>query len=250
MNSSVEFWHVQLPNGTVSTMTLDELDAAFQADTINERTYVIKQGEQAWATLADLLGLDQPAQPASATPPPVVVASPVPFASFAPPPVESAPIYSLRPVVSEVSDIDDDIDFGGTAFRSPKKRTAIIFGSIASVAAVGLLVAVLSASSSSPPVAAAASQPPPPPVAVAAPPPPVTAPAAAPAADGTATALDRFSDAQKKALMDADKTHAAQQKAKASAAASHRSVGSGYKSDSKPVFHKGGNKYDPLNSSL
>jgi hypothetical protein len=248
MNSSVEFWHVQLPNGTVSTMTIDELDAAFQADTINERTYVIKHGETAWATLADLLGLDEPA---SATPPPVVAAA-API-SYAPPPVESVPVYSLRPVVSEVSDIDDDIDFGGSSFRSPKKRTAIIAGSIASVAAVGLLVAVLSASSSSPPVAAAASQPPPPVAVAAAAPPPVTAPVTAPltpAANGTATALDRFSDAQKKALQDADKTHAAQQKAKASAAASHRSVGSGYKSDSKPVFHKGGNKYDPLNSSL
>jgi hypothetical protein len=250
MNSSVEFWHVQLPNGTVSTMSLDDLDAAFQAGSIDERTYVIKQGDTAWATLASLLGLDEPA-PVTPTPQPVVasviVSAPI---SYAPPPVESAPIYSLRPVVSEVTDTDEDLDFGGPAFRSPKKRTAIIAGSIATVCGVGVLVAVLASSSSTPQVAAASQPPPPQPVAAAvAAPPPVTAPAT-PGADGTATALDRFSDAQKKALQDADNARAAQQKAKASAAASHRSVGSGYKSNSKPVFHKGGNKYDPLNSSL
>jgi len=233
MNGPLEFWHVQMPDGSVSTMTLDELDAAFQADTITEQTYVLKQGESTWQTLAALLGLDEPASP---TPAPVVATYSSPPAS-----AEVAPLYSLRPVVSEVSPLDDDLDFGGPAFRPSKKRPVIIAGSIAALVAVGVLIATVGSSSGGTPAVAAASQPPPPqPVAVTPPPPPV--------AETTPAATDRFNDAQKKALQDADKAHAAQQKAKMSTAPPRRS--SGYKSDSKPVFHKGGSKYDPLNSSL
>jgi hypothetical protein len=239
MTGPIEYWHVQLPNGSVSTMTLDDLDAAFQAGTINEQTYVLKQGESTWATLSALLGLDEPS---SETPAPVVTALPQPV----PTPYEVAPVYSLRPVVSEVSDIDD-LEFGGPDFRSSKKKKMVVAASIGAAVGVAVLVAVLGSSSSAAPVTAAASQPPPPtqqsqPVAAPAPPPPV--------AEATPPA-DRFNDTQKKALVEADKARAAQQKAKmnaAAAAAPRRSAG--YKSDGKPVFHKGGSKYDPLNSSL
>jgi hypothetical protein len=235
MNGPIEFWHVQMPNGSVSTMTLDELDAAFQADAITEQTYVLKQGESTWLTLAALLGLDEPASP---TPAPVAVA--VPYSS-PPGSLDVGPAYSLRPMVSEVSGLDDDTDFGGPQFRSSKKRTAMIAGSIAGVALIAVLVAALGSSSGDAPKVAAASQPPPQPVAAVAPPPV--------AAEATPAPADRLSDAQKKALSDADKAQAAKQKAKMSAAPpSHRT--SGYKSDGKPVFHKGGSKYDPLNSSL
>jgi hypothetical protein len=240
MTGPIEYWHVQMPDGSVSTMTLDDLDAAFQAGAINEQTYVLKAGESTWATLAALLGLDEPS---SATPPPVVVGYPPhPQATVAP--YEVAPVYSLRPVVSEVSDIDD-LDFGGPAFRSSKKKKMAIAASIGGAIGVVVLVAALGSSSSASSVTAAAASPPPPavqPVAAPAPPPPP--------AEATPPA-DRFNDTQKKALIDADKARAAQQKAKmnaAAAAAPHRSTG--YKSDGKPVFHKGGNKYDPLNSSL
>jgi len=59
---------------------------------------------------------------------------------------------------------------------------------------------------------------------------------------------DRFDDTQKRALLEADKARASQQKAKMNAAPARRSPV--YKSDGKAVFHKGGDKYDPLNGSL
>ena len=56
--NNLELWHVQLAGGVVRTMTLDELDSAFQADAIDERTMVMKAGDLSWTTLGDLLGLD------------------------------------------------------------------------------------------------------------------------------------------------------------------------------------------------
>jgi hypothetical protein len=94
------------------------------------------------------------------------------------------------------------------------------------------------------PSVAAASQPPPSQPVVESPPPPAAAPPAAEAAP----ASERFDEAQKRALLEADKARSLQQKAKMNAAPAHRSAG--YKPDGKPVFHKGGNKYDPLNASL
>jgi hypothetical protein len=238
MTGPIEFWHVQMPDGSVSTMTLDDLDDAFQNDRIHEGTYVLKQGEQKWATLAELLGLDdEPA--ASVTPPPVAAA---PFSY--PPPASSAPIYSLRPVVSEID--DSELDFGGPQFRSSKKRKAIIAGSVAGVAIIAIAVAALGSSSDGTPVAAVK---PPTPVAAAAPPPPPVV--ATPAPVDTAPPADRLTDTQKKALADADKTHATQAAQKAAARAASAPVHhNSYKSDGKPVFHKGGDKHDPLNSSL
>jgi hypothetical protein len=240
MTGPIEFWHVQMPDGSVSTMTLDDLDDAFQNDRIHEGTYVLKQGEQKWATLAELLGLDdEPAAPsASFTPPPLAAA---PFSY--PPPASSAPIYSLRPVVSEIDDAE--LDFGGPQFRSSKKRKVIIAGSVAGVALIAIAVAALGSSDGTP-VAAAK---PPTPVAAAAPPPPP--PVVATPAPVDSAPADRLTDAQKKALADADKTHATQAAQKAAArAASAPAHHSSYKSDNKPVFHKGGDKHDPLNSSL
>jgi len=240
MSETIDFWHVQLPNGTVCTMTLDELDEAFQADRIHEATYVLKHGDAKWATLGELLGLDD--AEASSTPEPVV-ANPI---SAYPPPASSAPIYSLRPVVSEID--DSELDMSAAQFRSSKKRTAIIAGSVASVVLIAIAVAALGSSDGTPAPVAAKQ---PPVTAAAAPPPPAPVAAPTPAPTDTTTALDRFSDAQKKALANADKARAAQaaQKAaaRASAAPTHHSS---YKSDGKPVFHKGGDKHDPLNSSL
>jgi hypothetical protein len=230
MSPPIEFWHVRMPTGTVSTMTLDELDSAYQAGTIDEQVYVLKQGESQWATLASLLGLDE--SPASATPPPAVISVAPPAVTYSTPP----PVYSLRPVVSE---IDSDLDLDSVAFRPAKKKSTVVAATIAAAVAAGIAIAALTSTSPDVGSLAAASQPPPQPAAVA---PPFAAPAeVAPA--------DRFNDNQKRALIEADKARAAQQKAKMNAAAPvpHRS---GYKSDGKPVFHKGGDKYDPLNSTL
>jgi hypothetical protein len=239
MTGPIEFWHVRLPNGSVCTMTLDDLDDAFQNGKIDERTYVLKQGDTAWATLGALLGIDDAPAAPSVTPPPVVVA-PISY----PPPVSSVPIYSLRPVVSDLD--DSDLDFAGPQFRSSKKRTAMIAGGVVGAALIAIAVATLGSSdgkqapiaTKQPAVTAAAAAPPP---VVATPAPTDTAPAA----------TDRLTDAQKRALADADKSlsakQAAQQKARMNAAPTHHSS---YKSDGKPVFHKGGDKHDPLNQSL
>jgi hypothetical protein len=237
MTGPIEFWHVQMPDGSVCTMNLDDLDEAFQSDKIHEGTYVLKNGETKWATLGALLGLDE-APPPSATPAPVV-ANAVSY----PPPASASPIYSLRQVVSEIDDAE--LDLAGPQFRSSKKRTAMIAGGVVGAAAIAIAVAALGSSNGAP--APVATQPPPP-VAAAAPPPPVAAP---PAETAAPPAADRFSDAQKKALADADKTRATQAAQRAAARAAAAPVHhSSYKSDGKPVFHKGGDKHDPLNGSL
>ena len=63
--TNLELWHVQLGGG-VRTMTLDELDQAFQSGVIDERTMVLKAGALHWTTLGDIAGLDE--QPNSIAP--------------------------------------------------------------------------------------------------------------------------------------------------------------------------------------
>ena len=54
--NELELWHVQL-GGSVRTMTLDELDHAFQSGVIDERTMVLKAGALHWTTLGDIAGI-------------------------------------------------------------------------------------------------------------------------------------------------------------------------------------------------
>jgi len=171
-------------------------------------------------------------------------ATPSNLISFISGPASSVPIYSLRPVVSEID--DSELDFGGPQFRSSKKRKAVIFGGVAGAAIIAIAVAALGSSDGKP--APVAAKQPVVTAAAAAPPPVVATPAPT---DTAPAATDRLTDAQKRALADADKTlsakQAAQQKARMNAAPTHHSS---YKSDGKPVFHKGGDKHDPLNQSL
>lgn len=269
MNGETDFWHVRLPNGSVCTLTLDELDDAFQAGQIDENIFVLQHGATAWTTLGALLGIEAapPAPPARA---PAVMVAPTPAAGYASfstypsaPSPDSAPFGSLRPMVSEL-DIDEDMNFGRS--RSSGKKKALVAFAVAALALVGFGVAnpnrtaatwskaqSLFANTANTPVAAAAA---PPPVAAPlpapAPPPPAQPEATAPPAQSAQSDADRLSDDKKKALLDADKARAAQHQAKASAAAAAAPArrSSNYKSDGKTVFHKGGNKYDPLNSSL
>jgi hypothetical protein len=98
-----DLWFVQLPNGAVRAMTLDDLDAAFQSGTIDEGTLVRRDGQSAWTKLSDELGASEPAPQ---TP-------------------------SVRPVVM---DFDDD-DFAPPS--SSKKRVIAVLG-IAAAAAIAL----------------------------------------------------------------------------------------------------------------
>jgi hypothetical protein len=250
---SNDLWHVQLPTGEVRMWSLDQLDAAFQAELIDERTHVLQDGTTEWVKLGALLGLDSPESQApqsyeapveavSVTPGPVSVA---PF-SVAP---NSAALYSVRPVVADIG--GDDLDLDAMAIR-PRKRGLVIgvVGAAVAVAVIGLAATRLGgspAAAAAPVSAVSPALPQPVPEVVtaapqAAPPPP------APAADTpttTTTADSRLTPSQRKALADADKSRESARKSRAAAAPARAP-----RTTSKPVFHKGGNKYDPLNSSL
>lgn len=244
-----DFWHVQLPSGEVRYYSLEELDEAFQRDEIGAETYVLKQGETSWMRLGELLGLDD--APAEAS---VVIARSVPpgagpetiapaaAASFAPPSIPPASFggndygaVSIRPVVADVDDLDDDVL--AASMKPKKKKMAFVAGGAALALVLGI-VGITSASSGSEQKVAAAA------------PPPVVAPIveAAPAPAPQAT----LSDDMKKSLLEADKAREAKAAAKAAENAKYRSkTASSYRAPkSGQVFHKGGNKYDPLNSAL
>src|SRR5438067_12441837 len=78
-------YHVLLGGGQLRVLSLDELDAAFNAGSIDERTFVLAPGSTEWTRLGDLAGLDEdpPPAPAPVMAPvrafvPVAVAAPAP----------------------------------------------------------------------------------------------------------------------------------------------------------------------------
>jgi hypothetical protein len=241
--TDAEFWHVQLPSGEVRYWSLDELDEAFQRDEVDAKTFVLKVGDTSWQRLGELLGLDE--EPAAAAP--VIAPVMAPVQSFAP---AAAPesfrgsdfasdfpgALSIRPVVSDLG--DDDEDFA--ALKPKRKNVAFIGGGVA-VALLLAIVGITHASSGSEPTAAAAAAAQPAPV-VAPPPPAVDPVAVAPT----------LSDDVKRELLLADKAREVKSAAKAAENAKyHTAAKSTYRAPkSGQVFHKGGNKYDPLNSAL
>jgi hypothetical protein len=240
--SDVQMWQVQLDTGAVHEITLEQLDAAFEAGHIHERTLVREVGSAVWSTLAQVAGLEEAA--VSTAPP----SSMAPYAYSAYPPADASSV-AVMPVIPTVNSLDlgDDLEF-----NAPKKKTGLIVGGIAAaVAAVAVAIGVASGTSytaeipkPSAPLAAAAL---------------VAPPAAAPLtgngnpfADSVANSASRLTDEQKKALLEADQKHVSASNARNQkhneAAASHaapRKKGAGDK-----TFHKGGNQYDPLNSNL
>lgn len=109
-----EEWLVKLDSGDVRMMTLDELDAAFQAGTVHEDTLVRRDGTDKWIKLAEEIGGSEPQVPPSQ--------------------VAVQPTMSTHPVVTDVALPDDDID---VSIRSSRKRTRVI-GALVAVAVVGL----------------------------------------------------------------------------------------------------------------
>jgi hypothetical protein len=187
--------------------------------------------------------------------------------------------YSTAPVAGDITDIDLDIDEDPFKRRKSSKLRWIV--AAAFVGAIGFGVvkrhelvqryrvylppSVAARLTSIPSIAAALRLEPPPPPIVQAPapaPPPAAAPTpeptptAAPAATTApvattapaSTADSRFSDDQKKALLDADKVRSDKQKQKQKTRVAAPSSTPRVKSENP--FHKGGNKFDPLNASL
>jgi hypothetical protein len=56
-----ESWHVQLPSGDVTVLSLEQLDDAFRLDIINEHTNVWQSGMQNWISLGTLIESTEPA---------------------------------------------------------------------------------------------------------------------------------------------------------------------------------------------
>lgn len=237
--SNAQMWQVQLPDGAVHQVTVDQLDAAFESGHINESTLVREVGSAHWSTLGQMAGLD--AEPAAVSAPPP--SSMAPHAYSLAPSAPSMPIAQSAPAMSDL-----DLDF-----PQPKKKTGLIVGGVVAVAAIALGALGISAASSggtaeAPKAAAALAAPPPAAAAV-----PAADPNANPFADSVANSASRLTEEQKKALMEADQKREAASKARSTQRAESAPARGGAphrKSVGGNVFHKGGNQYDPLNSNL
>jgi hypothetical protein len=250
-----ELWRVQLGTGEVRMMTIDELDRAFDAGFIHSRTNVLAPGSFKWTTLGEAAGLED-------EPPPYVEQTP----SLAPMAIAGASNYSLpqmpayQPYNMSSFGLDDD------AYpKRSKKGIALGFMVAAVVGAAAFLFSTgkihslqtalagthaAEAKAASATLAPAAEQKLP----------EAAKPAEAPKPAETTTPAGKMNDDVKKKLLDADKDREAKLKAKAEKAGKglrRRLKGAapaeGENSQPKPEGHKlieGGDKFDPLNSSI
>jgi hypothetical protein len=283
-------FYTQVDAGDVRLFTLDQLDAAFNAGLIHENTYVCREGDSNWLTLADVAGLgDEDPEPA-----PISVVAPIPHrggVAASPSIVPSAP-YSVAPMTFVPSiapttknlaldDLDDEM------FSKPRKRHAgkVIAGlAVAGLAALGFVVvssggirlpklssgvgqasaASLSLSNVDSKPVAKVEPPAPAPEAVK-PEPPKEEPKATettassdsknadkPDSDTKAEKKgeDRFSDDMKEALLNKDKKQAATKKTKKAARAPIAAAAKRKPGKAGGGFKAGGSAYDPLNGKL
>src|SRR6187549_2950649 len=120
---SEDRFYAQFDSREVELMTLDELAAAFEEGKIHGNTFVCREGDSEWLTLAEVAGLgeDEPAveaAPAVERRPPMPERRPElptePAARFLPQsvppaaPIGSGPTLSYAPVTSNV---DSSLDF-------------------------------------------------------------------------------------------------------------------------------------------
>jgi uncharacterized protein DUF4339 len=287
MSVEVDVWYVKLADGDVDRVTLDQLDEAFQSGQIDENSMVLAAGTDQWMKLGELLqASDATPPPPQPTPTPSVTAQAVaparpvaqplaqptamvrpasplqapvqPVIATAPPPAQSnVPVANtLRPMSFDLE--ADDVQFPRGRSGKGKLVAAVAVVVLGAAAFVVVKRGALNASAdTSAPAFAAAAQtpaPPPPPAETAAPTPPTPMQASMGGASSVMdpTRMDgtqRFSDAQKAKLLEADKkvkTH--EHSHGGGGAVSHNASGS--RSKSSPAFTTTGNKYDPLNSSL
>jgi hypothetical protein len=69
---SEDRFYAQFDSREVELMTLDELAAAFEAGQIHANTFVCREGDSEWLTLAEVAGLGEEEEEAEAEPAPVV----------------------------------------------------------------------------------------------------------------------------------------------------------------------------------
>src|SRR6478752_2790812 len=157
---SEDRFYAQFDSREVELMTLDELAAAFEAGQIHANTFVCREGESEWLTLAEVAGLgEEDEAEAEAEPAPVVERRPPmperrpempqrrpematePAARFhaqsiAPvAPSLPTPSHSFAPVTSNVdySNLDSGLDFDELAMR-PKRRWGLVLAAAAVLA--------------------------------------------------------------------------------------------------------------------
>jgi hypothetical protein len=133
MGSASELWYVQLSDGDVHRVTLDQLDEGFQAGHIDANTMVLADGARRWAKLGEIAGIDDVAP---ARPPPVYVQRSLP----APPVLQSFPaplIESHRPVSVDLSDLEV---VPGLPSRSRKRWVGAVLGVVTIGGVAGVAV--------------------------------------------------------------------------------------------------------------
>lgn len=246
--SPADLWRVQLGTGELRVMTLDALDDAFQAGTIDEHTPVLAPGSTVWTKLADAAGLDTSDSPPEsagdindANAPSVA-----PLAvSIATDSTGDVTPYSQRPP-TDFGDLDRLAVDDEAAFKPKKGRIfavvgiAVLFvGGLGFAATrVGNIGSAMTLSMEN--KAKAAAQAPPPAAGV-----------DLSAADIRARAL---TEEQKARLADFDKSQAAALAAKEEQRRKDRPppppVRNKGPRDKGAPFSNGGNKFDPLNGAL
>jgi hypothetical protein len=157
---------VKLPSGDARVMSLDELDAAFDAGTIHKDSPVLAPGNVTWTTLGVLAGLDEIATPVSHSP-----------SSMAP--------MVFTPSSGSELEVDTALDDDDGASFAPRRRAGkvvgVLFGAVA-LLAVGFAIkgAISQTLATRAGEAALAAQPPaPPPPSPAPPPAPIPSPVVA-----------------------------------------------------------------------
>lgn len=118
---ALDIWHVKLANGETRALTLDQLDAAFQEGSIDERTPVLPAGAIRWSTLGEAAGLDETPPPVSSMPNSL---APIAF---------DATALDLRAFDASV-ELDADGDADVEAFRPRRGRK--IFGVLTAMVVV------------------------------------------------------------------------------------------------------------------
>jgi hypothetical protein len=249
-------FQVMFSAGELRVLSLDELDEAFNAGKVDERTFVLAPGTTEWARLGDLLGIETAPEapaPVAAAPLSYVPQRPAPQAAPLPTVIVAAPqapqvssieggAFSTRPVAF---DLDDDLS---EQHLRPKRRAPVVVALAMVALGVGGFFAYRTASAPSDAAMTAAAAAAAVPVA-----PPVTTPTITPTVPVAAPIDDNhrvvLTDDQKRALAAADKAHATKAASQHAARAATATHSSGKHSKEK-VFHNGGSAYDPLNGSL
>lgn len=224
MNES-EIWRVQLPTGELRLMTIDALDEAFNAGTIDAQTPVLAPGSLTWDRLGAVAGLED-------APPQMVIATP----SVSPVAIST---HSMPP--SMPNNLDLDLDLPDDALR-PKRGKVLAFIGVAAllvVAGGGTAIAKLGGHAEAQLQDIKVN------AALQAPAPAVEAPPV------VAESKPQLSEDQKKKLADADKAREDKARAaKEKAAAQQQRAGKGAPRTKGTGLLKGGNKFDPLNGAI